>query len=331
NQAACNLSEITKLDFRFGLGSTAPSQRSSANGLETPSPEEAPFKLAPLGSWPRDDLHGAANRPRFRPLRPHARGGIGEVFVARDEELNREVALKELQTSLAGWAEAKARFAMEAEITGRLEHPGVVPVYGLGYYPDGRPYYAMRFIRGESFLEAIDRFHSGKEIEGDPGKKRLALRDLLRRFVDACNAVAYAHSRGVLHRDLKPANVMLGKYGETLVVDWGLAKLLEQPAVHDPAGDSLVRPASASDSAQTEMGQVVGTPAYMSPEQAGGQLDQLGPASDVYSLGAMLYHVLTGQQPIARGELTEMLTRVRDSRFPRLRQVKRTVPVGLEA
>ncbi len=162
---------------------------------------------------------------RFRILRPHARGGLGEVYVARDEELNREVALKQIQDRHADHADSRSRFLLEAEITGGLEHPGIVPVYGLGHYPDGRPFYAMRFIRGDSLKEAIDRFHRADRQPGrDPGERALALRQLLGRFVDVCNAVAYAHSRGVLHRDLKPGNVMLGPYGETLVVDWGLAK-----------------------------------------------------------------------------------------------------------
>src|SRR5262249_5103443 len=161
---------------------------------------------------------------RFRVLRPHARGGLGEVFVAHDEELHREVALKEIQDRHADDPPSRARFLLEAEITGGLEHPGIVPVYGLGTYADGRPFYAMRFIKGDSLKDAIEVFHQADRPGRDPAERTLALRALLRRFTDVCNAVAYAHSRGVLHRDLKPGNVMLGKYGETLVVDWGLAK-----------------------------------------------------------------------------------------------------------
>jgi serine/threonine protein kinase len=164
---------------------------------------------------------------RYRRLRFHARGGLGEVFVARDEELRRDVALKEMQSRFAHDPGSRAQFVAEAEITGNLEHPGIVPVYGLGHYGDGRPYYAMRFIRGESLKEAIDTFHRADDTPGrDPGERTVALRRLLQRFLDICDAVAYAHSRRVLHRDLKPGNVMLGKYGETLVVDWGLAKPL---------------------------------------------------------------------------------------------------------
>src|SRR5262249_46500227 len=175
---------------------------------------------------------------RFRVLRPHARGGLGEVLVARDEELQREVALKQIQDNYADDQESRTRFLMEAEITGGLEHPGIVPVYGLGQYADGRPFYAMRFIRGDSLKDAVERFHAADKPGRDPGERALALRGLLRRFVDVCQAMAYAHSRGVLHRDLKPGNIMIGKYGETLVVDWGLAKPLDQPekAVSSPEG-----------------------------------------------------------------------------------------------
>ena len=160
---------------------------------------------------------------RFRVLRPHARGGLGAVFVALDTELHREVALKQILDRHADDQSSRQRFVIEAEITGGLEHPGIVPVYGLGAYADGRPYYAMRFIKGDSLKEAIDRFHTNPEILQDAGRRSLELRTLLRRFTDVCNAIEYAHSRGVLHRDIKPGNIIVGKHGETLVVDWGLA------------------------------------------------------------------------------------------------------------
>jgi hypothetical protein len=137
-----------------------------------------------------------ADGQRFRVLRPHARGGLGAVFVALDGEFNREVALKQILDEYTDDPTSRQRFLLEAEITGGLEHPGVVPVYGLGTYGDGRPYYAMRFIRGESLKEAIERFHSSAARKSDPGRRSLALRQLLRRFVDVCNAIDYAHSRG---------------------------------------------------------------------------------------------------------------------------------------
>jgi serine/threonine-protein kinase len=203
---------------------------------------------------------------RFRVLRPHARGGLGAVFVAVDSELHREVALKQIQDKHADDPVSRHRFVVEAEITGGLEHPGIVPVYSLGTYADGRPYYAMRFIRGESLKEAIDRFYSDESLKAEPGRRTLEFRNLLRRFLDVCNALEYAHSRGVLHRDIKPGNIVVGRHGETLVVDWGLAKPLgyAEPG-HDPAERTLM-PHSASGSAETLPGSALGTPAYMSPE-----------------------------------------------------------------
>jgi serine/threonine protein kinase len=164
---------------------------------------------------------------RYTRLRLHARGGLGEVHVAQDGELGREVALKELPPGRAQSPVHQARFLREAEITGGLEHPGIVPVYDLGRNPDGWPYYAMRFIRGEDLGVALRRFHATKFA--DASGRELQLRRLLRRFLDVCDAVAYAHSRGVIHRDLKPDNIMLGPFGETLVVDWGVAKVIGQP------------------------------------------------------------------------------------------------------
>jgi hypothetical protein len=268
---------------------------------------------------------------RFRILRPHAKGGLGQVSVALDEELNREVALKEIQERYADDPESRARFLLEAEITGGLEHPGIVPVHGLGTYPDGRPFYAMRLIRGDSFLEAIARFHCQDQANRDSGERTLALRELLGRFVDVCQAVAYAHSRGVLHRDLKPGNVMLGKFGETLLVDWGLAKPLGRVEGDTPSAEGPLQPASASGAAPTQMGTTIGTPAYMSPEQAAGQLDQLGPVADVYSLGATLYCLLTGRPPFQEKDLGVLLQQVQRGDFPRPRQVQPRVPAALEA
>jgi serine/threonine-protein kinase len=273
-----------------------------------------------------------AGGPRFRILRPHAQGGLGEVYVARDEELNREVALKRIQAPYADDCESRARFLMEAEVTGGLEHPGVVPVYGLGHLDDGRPFYAMRFIRGESLKRAIADFHQAEGSGRDPGDRSLALRRLLGRFIDACNAVAYAHSRGVLHRDLKPGNIMLGPYGETLVVDWGLAKAMDRPQEPGPAArEATLRPASGSGFEPTRMGAAIGTPAYMSPEQAAGRLDELGPASDVYSLGATLYCLLTGRAPVEDSDAAGAVAAVLRGSIVPPRRVKADVPRALEA
>jgi serine/threonine-protein kinase len=268
---------------------------------------------------------------RFRILRPHRKGGLGEVFVAHDEELHREVALKEIQDRFADHPESRNRFLLEAEITGGLEHPGIVPVYGLGKYADGRPFYAMRFVKGDSLKDAIERFHKAEKPSRDAGERTLELRKLLGRFLDVCNAVAYAHSRGVLHRDLKPGNIMLGPYGETLVVDWGLAKSVGRPEGYVQSDEKTLRPASASGSTFTQMGSAVGTPAYMSPEQAAGRINELGPASDVYSLGATFYCLLTGRAPIQSADLGVTLEKVRKADFPAPRQINKNVPKALEA
>ncbi len=268
---------------------------------------------------------------RFRVLRPHARGGLGAVFVALDGELNREVALKQILDHHADDPSSRTRFLLEAEITGGLEHPGIVPVYGLGHHGDGRPYYAMRFIRGDSLKEAIAGFHSDESLKQDPGKRSLALRKLLRRFVDVCNAIDYAHGRGVLHRDLKPGNVIVGKHGETLVIDWGLAKPMGHSEVGTRTDERTLIPSSSSGSAETLPGSAIGTPSYMSPEQAVGDLDRLGPRSDVYSLGATLYCLLTGKAPFEGDDPGAILQAVQKGGFPRPRQVAPAIDRALEA
>jgi serine/threonine-protein kinase len=265
---------------------------------------------------------------RFRVLRPHAGGGLGAVFVALDSELHREVALKQILDHYADDPVSRARFLLEAEVTGGLEHPGVVPVYGLGTYADGRPFYAMRFIRGDSLKQAIARFHADEGLRADAGHRSLELRKLLRRFVDVCNAIDYAHSRGVLHRDIKPANVIVGNYGETLVVDWGLAKATGKS--HPSAGERTLLPGSAGGSSETLPGSALGTPAYMSPEQAEGDLDRVGPRSDVYSLGATLYCLLIGAAPFA-GDAAEVIPRVRRGDFPPPRAIDAATDRALEA
>lgn len=282
---------------------------------------------------------------RFRILRQHARGGLGEVFVARDTELNRDVALKEIQARFADDADSRRRFLLEAEVTGALEHPGIVPVYGLGRYRDGRPFYAMRFIRGDSLRQAADAFHGRCErdnagtasADDRRGQARagdfhgVPFRQLLGRFIDVCQAMEYAHSRGVLHRDLKPGNIMLGRYGETLVVDWGLARARGQSESTAVPAETPLRPAAGSGSAPTQMGSTIGTPAFMPPEQADGRLTDLGPASDVYSLGATLYYILTGQPPVSGDSVPDILDRVVQGDVTPPSRVVPQVPKALEA
>ena len=314
------------------------------------------------------------NESRYRILRPFAEGGLGQVSIAMDEELNREVAFKEIKLRHVRNESARSRFVVEAEVTGGLEHPGIVPVYGFGEFDDGRPYYAMRFIRGETLLDALLQFHEMEWNETATGEtadesaeasadtssdstrassttkakagessvaysQNLEFRGLINHFIDVCHAIEYAHSRSVLHRDLKPANIMLGNYGETLVVDWGLAKA---SGTTEPTADGELplNPASGSHSAATQAGSLIGTPSFMSPEQAEGRIEQLGPASDVYSLGATLFQVLTGQPPAGarpghrtseKLAVTELLKRVRKGKVPRPSEVNPHVPSALDA
>jgi serine/threonine protein kinase len=330
--------ELTKLgdaDVTATLGGLSPSQPSTA-------PD-------PMATLPAGDL--LLDKARFRILRPHAEGGLGQVFLAQDTELNREVALKEIKLLHSGNVDSRARFVVEAEITGNLEHPGIVPVYGLGQYPDGRPYYAMRFIRGDSLAEAVDRFYAKGDAhannhshENDHNRQAIdrqrydsvEFRQLLSRFIAVCNAIEYAHSRGVIHRDLKPGNIMLGKYGETLVVDWGLAKAQGRAEVvrtqQQSFDEHTLQPRSGSGPAATQMGAAIGTPVYMSPEQAAGRLNQLGPATDVYSLGATLYYLLTGQPPFDKREnIGTVLRQVQAGVFNPPTLIRPQVPRALEA
>ena len=247
--------------------------------------------------------------------RTHDRGGQGEVWIAEDTELHRKVALKQLRAHCADDPISQARFVHEAEVTGRLEHRGIVPVYSLGRFENGRPFYAMRFVAGTRLGDAIVKFHVARTADPAHVDCSLKLRRLLGRFVDVCNTVAYVHSRGVLHRDLKPANIILDEYGETLVVDWGLAKSGSRDL--DPASTEITLPTvSVSKTPSTLAGTTIGTPAYMSPEQASGPTSELGPATDVYSLGATLYCVLTGKPPFEGRDPSIILPKVARRSFP---------------
>ncbi len=283
-----------------------------------------------VGSGSDDVIGSGQGYIRFHKIRSHAHGGLGEVFIAEDIELSRHVALKEIKGNAKLSPADKVRFLREAEVTGQLEHPGIVPVYGLGSYADGRPFYAMKFIKGDSLQKAIENYHNPVLPGRTPEQKLFQLRQLLQRFIDVCNAMHYAHSRGVLHRDLKPGNIMVGKYGETLVVDWGLARLQGETSeqLSDTESPQIL---SGSIETQTLDGTLLGTPAYMPPEQAMGTIDQLNATSDVYSLGATLFELLTGQPPFVGKQLTELLKNVRRGNFPNPTEIDKSIPKPLEA
>ena len=314
-----SLAELGEPEIRETLSLVARTKRGLATATEDDDPDRT--TSVSVGSATSDGQ-------RFHILRPHARGGLGEVFVAMDGELHREVALKQILEKHADDPVSRQRFVAEAEITGGLEHPGVVPVYGLGAYNNGRPYYAMRFIKGVSLKEAIARYHADEALKQDPGRRSLELRKLLRRFTDVCNAIDYAHSRGVIHRDIKPGNIIVGNHGETLVVDWGLAKAVGRG--DQSAGEQTIAP-SSSGSSETLPGSALGTPAFMSPEQARGDLDRLGPWSDVFSLGATLYSLLTGKPPFVGEGAGAVLQAVQEGQFQRPSQLDPAIDKALEA
>lgn len=272
---------------------------------------------------------------RFTLLRKIGQGGLGTVWLARDEQLKRNVALKELNSQAVDSQKMWQRFAREAEITGHLEHPNVVPLYLSGINPEsGLPFYAMRFLGKQTLADAIREYHTVRRgTTDDP----LHLHRLLTAFLDICQAIAFAHARGVIHRDLKPENVALDNFGQVLVLDWGLAKL-------DSDGELSSRLAllgsTEDDSvAQTLDGDVVGTPLYMAPEQAAGELSQLDERTDVYGLGAILFAILTGSAPhensyratSGQSRLQDVLQRIASSETPRPRDSNPSIPRDLES
>lgn len=291
---------------------------------------------------------GAELGSRLSEFKWLAKGGMGEVWIAQDQTLKRQVAIKVIQQKYERNAEALRRFVAEAEITSRLENPGIAPVYGLGEHADGRPCYAMRFVRGESMGDAVRRFFQRDDNPGGVGgvkrsslakrnrldlhqaRRNLVFRGLLQRLLAVSHTVAYAHKHRVLHRDLKPENIRLGEHGETILLDWGLAKNLSEV---EPASN-VQKPTHLNDSAEllnTKSGGLYGTPQFMSPEQARNDGAVLTHAVDIYGLGATLYYLITGQAPFPRESPSKVVDRVIQGNFRAPRTVCRDAPAALEA
>ena len=316
-------------DPRAGLAAVADDVKRSLADLQDddirrslcglPGPDE------PTGMVTVDDIPWPQERYTLKRL--HASGGIGRVWLARDNSFGRNVALKELRPERAALATHRTRFLQEARITGQLEHPGIVPVYELAPRPnDQQPFYTMRFVKGRTLSEAAREWHQSR-IRSQAGT--LGFVTLLNAFVTICNTVAFAHSRGVIHRDLKGENVVLGDFGEVVVLDWGLAKLVDRAQGGSDDHSLVIDLADSSDAGLTAQGQAIGTPAYMAPEQASGRPDLIDRHTDIYGLGAILYEVLTGGPPFSAAETHEVLRKVREEPPPPPRERWAEVPPAL--
>lgn len=251
-----------------------------------------------------------------------ARGGSGRILVVFDRHVGRKIAMKELisdlskapsQTKDPQVTAIRNRFLREARVTGRLEHPSIVPVYEIGKHTDGTFYYTMRLVKGRTMLSAIKR-------SGDVSDRL----SLLPHFYHVCNAVAYAHSKGVINRDIKPSNVMIGEFGETVVLDWGLAKI-------KGSEETIFVRHDDEEIGKTVFGQAIGTPSYMPPEQAEGNIGEIDEISDIYSLGAILYQILTGKTPFTGRTTDEIIQKVLNEKIENVVKIEKDAPPELAA
>ncbi|CAG0932520.1 partial Serine/threonine-protein kinase PknD, partial [Planctomycetaceae bacterium] len=308
-----------------------PQEQSESTPMSLEFPEEAPQSGISLDTRTLLSLEGGGNgggssgaairsrlvdgAGRYEIKREFARGGMGRILLSRDLDVGRDVALKELLPELAmggtrmgtrmGSAagaetdETGERFLREAKVTGQLEHPNIVPVYEIGERDDGNVYYTMKYVRGKTLAARLREIRKDDKLS-DEQKNHERLK-LLDPFVSMCNAIAFAHSRGVIHRDIKPENVMLGDFGETMLLDWGLARVKNQKdfAVKNKPKERNISDSlrESADASKTQDGYIIGTPAYMPPEQGRGEQDEVDEKSDIYSLGSVLYEILAGTPP----------------------------------
>ena len=292
----------------------------------SPMPPGAVF---PVVDEPTTLLNEAPGR--YTQISLHASGGMGRVLLVHDTTTDRNIALKELLPASEGstrgvdspvrqMTQMAARFLLEGRITAQLEHPSIVPVYELGRRKNGTLYYTMKLVRGKTLAAAIGE---AKTLE-----ERLRL---LSHFIDLCQAIAFAHDRGVLHRDIKPPNIMVGEFGETVVLDWGVAKVKKEPDMYEEEirATSSLFGMEEKDWKETAYGTAIGTPHYMPPEQAQGLLDEIDERSDVYALGAVLYEILTGHVPFHGKSAREIITRVINTEPPAIATYEADAPPEL--
>ena len=317
------------------LGSATPSTAANRQAASQKDVASCPTDEAPTAN--RQSNPPNPNQPdRYVELGELGRGGWGVVQRVLDRQLQREVAVKRISNPGVIRSGELEQFLHEARITSGLQHPGVVPVHELVADEDGDTYYVMKLLEGDTLRHHIRLAHV-QHPDGFECRHELidAITPLLDRFIDVCNAVAYAHRRGVIHRDLKPTNVMAGAFGETIVVDWGLARYIEddtdETTLQGPAKRNDASGSQRSSAPMESEGSIVGTPSYMAPEQARGELASLGSHSDIYSLGVILYEIISGNHPHQGMNVKTVLRRARAGEFTPLEESQAYVPKPLQA
>ncbi|MDP6932339.1 MAG: serine/threonine-protein kinase, partial [Myxococcota bacterium] len=268
---------------------------------------------------PPQRIHGPDVSTRYQDLGVLGSGGMGVVRRVFDRDLNRMLAMKILRPELMKRPRVVKRFLDEAQATAQLEHPSIVPIYDVGLFPDKRPYFTMMELQGRTLLDVIHEVHEASPTAWADGPTGWNFHRLMTSFQKVCEAIAYAHNRGVIHRDIKPENILVGDFGEVLVVDWGLAKVLSQGQESDAVIEELTNLGIRAAPGESRAGRIVGTPAYMPPEQARGDSKALSPTCDVYALGAILYEILSGRSPYEGSSWNAVLQKVLSGPPPPLR------------